>query len=141
MRVLYCTRMFEGLAGLWVYCTVEVWLNGEYLVLYTGVLKATHTRRRCSARLPRYRHRQALTTVTELRLSSQSAQCNHGKFPYFYRLDIGFKHVYDMAGTQQTLVECCQSIRYAYLVCRALSAQCNHIGPTATMFALGRSRR
>ena len=68
------------------------------------------------------------------------AQCNHqrpsatmAKFPYFQRLDFGFKHVYDMGGTQQTRVKCCQSIRHAYIVCRTLSAQCNHQRPSATM--------
>ena len=39
------------------------------------------------------------------------------KFPYFYQLDIGFKHVYDMVLTQQTRVKCCQLIRHASLVC------------------------
>ena len=69
-----------------------------------------------------------------------SAQCNHqrpsatmAKFPYFQQLDIGFKHVYDMVGTQQRRVKCCQSIRHAYLICRTLSAQCNHQRPSATM--------
>ena len=71
-----------------------------------------------------------------------SAQCNHqrpsatmAKFPYFQQLDIGFKHVYDMVGTQQTRVKCCQSIRHAYLICRTLSAQCNHFRPSATTAA------
>ena len=69
-----------------------------------------------------------------------SAQCNHlrpsatmAKFPYFQQLDIGFKHVYDMVWTPQICAKCCQSIRHAYLVCRALSAQCNHLRPSATM--------
>ena len=55
------------------------------------------------------------------------------QFPYFQQLDIGFKHVCDMVGTQQTRAKCCQSIRHAYLVCRTLSAQCNHQRPSATM--------
>ena len=40
-----------------------------------------------------------------------------------------------MVGTQQTRVKCCQLIRHAYLVCRALSAQCNHFRPSATTAA------
>ena len=56
-----------------------------------------------------------------------------GKFPYFNQLDIGFKHVYNLVGTQQTCVKCCQLIVHAYLVCRALSAHCNHLWPSATM--------
>ena len=69
-----------------------------------------------------------------------SAQYNHlrrsatmAMFSYFYLLDIRFKHVYDMVGIQQTRVKCCQSIRHAYLVCRALSAQWNHLRLSATM--------
>ena len=69
-----------------------------------------------------------------------SAQCSHqrpsatmAKFPYFQQLDIRFKLVYDIVGTKQTRVKCCQSIRHAYLVYRALSAQCNHLRHSATM--------
>ena len=69
-----------------------------------------------------------------------SAQCNHqrpiatvAKFPYFQQFDIGLRHVYDMVGTHQTRVTCCQSITHADLVCRTLSAQCNHLRPSATM--------
>ena len=42
-------------------------------------------------------------------------------------------HVHDIVVTHQTRVKCFQSIRHAYLVCRALSAQCNHLRPSVTM--------
>ena len=54
------------------------------------------------------------------------------KFPYFYQLDIGFKHVYDMVGTQQTRAKCFNLLdlpTWSYCIMGTLqpfAAQCNH---------------